>query len=47
MRNLSPNVTPAEIKQEFKNFGRIKPDGVVIKNRKVNIVVFLGNFMLL
>lgn len=35
VRNLSSTVTAAEIEEEFKNFGRIKPDGVFIRNRKV------------
>ncbi|XVF81061.1 hypothetical protein PTKIN_Ptkin15bG0126200 [Pterospermum kingtungense] len=34
VRNLPSTVTAAEIEQEFKNFGRIKPDGVFIRNRK-------------
>lgn len=35
VRNLSPTVSPSEIEEEFKNFGRIRPDGVVIRSRKV------------
>ena len=35
VRNLPSTVTATEIEQEFKNFGRIKPDGVFIRNRKV------------
>ncbi|KAJ4728330.1 ras GTPase-activating protein-binding protein 2-like [Melia azedarach] len=34
VRNLPSAVTAAEIEQEFKNFGRIKPDGVFVRNRK-------------
>ncbi|KAL1342170.1 nuclear transport factor 2 [Arachis hypogaea] len=34
VRNLSPAVSAADIEQEFKNFGRIRPDGVVIRSRK-------------
>ncbi|XP_027926957.1 putative G3BP-like protein isoform X2 [Vigna unguiculata] len=34
VRNLPANVTEAEIDQEFKNFGRIKPDGIFIRVRK-------------
>ncbi|XP_017415645.1 nuclear transport factor 2 isoform X1 [Vigna angularis] len=34
VRNLSPTVSPSEIEEEFKNFGRIRPDGVVIRSRK-------------
>ncbi|WCJ38217.1 Nuclear transport factor 2 (NTF2) family protein with RNA binding (RRM-RBD-RNP motifs) domain [Euphorbia peplus] len=34
VRNLPSDVTAEEIEQEFKGFGRIKPDGVFIRNRK-------------
>ncbi|KOM30168.1 hypothetical protein LR48_Vigan967s004000 [Vigna angularis] len=34
VRNLPANVTEAEIDQEFKNFGRIKTDGIFIRVRK-------------
>ncbi|XAR61050.1 hypothetical protein NMG60_11034633 [Bertholletia excelsa] len=34
VRNLPSTVSAAEIEQEFKNFGRIAPDGVFIRNRK-------------
>ncbi|PNY13389.1 G3BP-like protein [Trifolium pratense] len=34
VRNLSPTVSPSEVEVEFKNFGRIRPDGVVIRSRK-------------
>ncbi|XP_019461940.1 PREDICTED: putative G3BP-like protein isoform X1 [Lupinus angustifolius] len=34
VRNLPATVTEAEIEQEFKNFGRIKPDGVFIRVRQ-------------
>ncbi|KAK7284154.1 hypothetical protein RJT34_18895 [Clitoria ternatea] len=34
VRNLPANVTEAEIDQEFRNFGRIKPDGIFIRVRK-------------
>ncbi|XP_020206722.1 putative G3BP-like protein [Cajanus cajan] len=34
VRNLLPTVSPSEIEEEFKNFGRIRPDGVVIRSRK-------------
>lgn len=37
VRNLTPTVSPSEIEEEFKNFGRIRPDGVVIRSRKVNV----------
>ena len=35
VRNLPATVTEAEIEQEFKNFGRIKPNGVFIRVKKV------------
>ncbi|XP_027349715.1 putative G3BP-like protein isoform X2 [Abrus precatorius] len=34
VRNLPATVTEAEIDQEFKNFGRIKADGIFIRVRK-------------
>ncbi|XP_061356797.1 nuclear transport factor 2-like isoform X2 [Gastrolobium bilobum] len=34
VRNLSSTVSASEIEEEFKNFGRIRPDGVVIRSRK-------------
>ncbi|KAE9617589.1 putative RNA recognition motif domain, NTF2-like domain-containing protein [Lupinus albus] len=34
VRNLPPNVSPSEIEEEFQNFGRIRPDSVVIRSRK-------------
>lgn len=34
VRNLSPTVTSADIEKEFKNFGRIVPDGIFLRNRK-------------
>ncbi|GAB4841261.1 hypothetical protein Ancab_021993 [Ancistrocladus abbreviatus] len=34
VRNLPAHVTADDIEKQFKNFGRIKPNGVVIKNRK-------------
>lgn len=39
VRNLPSTVSASEIAKEFKNFGRLKPDGVVIRNRKDNIGV--------
>jgi hypothetical protein len=35
VRNLLPTLSEAEIEEEFKNFGEIVPDGVVIRSRKV------------
>ncbi|KAF8394231.1 hypothetical protein HHK36_020438 [Tetracentron sinense] len=34
VRNLPSTVSASDIEQEFKNFGGIKPDGVVLRNRK-------------
>ncbi|GMH30904.1 hypothetical protein Nepgr_032747 [Nepenthes gracilis] len=34
VRNLPAHVTVADIEKEFRNFGRIKPNGVFIRNRK-------------
>ncbi|KAL5542365.1 hypothetical protein UlMin_010075 [Ulmus minor] len=35
VRNLLPTVSPEEIEEEFKNFGKLKqPEGVVIRSRK-------------
>ncbi|CAL5193845.1 unnamed protein product [Lathyrus oleraceus] len=31
VRNLPADITEAEIDQEFKNFGRIKPDGIFVR----------------
>ncbi|KAF5752424.1 Nuclear transport factor 2 family protein with RNA binding domain isoform 1 [Tripterygium wilfordii] len=34
VRNLLPTTSEAEIEEEFRKFGEIKPDGVVIRSRK-------------
>ncbi|KAI4345895.1 hypothetical protein L6164_012981 [Bauhinia variegata] len=34
VKNLPPTVSASEIEEEFKDFGRIRPDGVVIRSRK-------------
>lgn len=34
VRNLPPAVSASEIEEEFKKFGRLKPDAVAIRNRK-------------
>ncbi|KAL9277832.1 hypothetical protein ACSQ67_024941 [Phaseolus vulgaris] len=34
VRNLSPTISASEIEEELKNFGRIRPEGVVIRSRK-------------
>jgi len=39
VRNLSPTVSASEIEEELKNFGRIRPDGVVIRSRKVGFYI--------
>lgn len=40
VRSLPSNVTTADLEKEIKKFGRIKPNGVVIKNRKETGVCF-------
>lgn len=35
VRNLPSTVSESEIEEEFKKFGEIRPDGVVIRSRKV------------
>lgn len=35
VRNLPPTISASEIEEEFKNFGKLKPDGVVIRSRQV------------
>lgn len=45
VRNLPPTVTEAEIEQEFKNFGKIIPDGIFIRLRKVNSSSLLPKFL--
>ncbi|XP_045794180.1 nuclear transport factor 2 isoform X4 [Trifolium pratense] len=34
VRNLPGDITEAEIEEEFKNFGRIKPDGIFVRVRQ-------------
>ncbi|KAI4318175.1 hypothetical protein L6164_025978 [Bauhinia variegata] len=34
VKNLPPTVSASEIEEEFKNFGRTRPDGVVIRSSK-------------
>jgi RNA recognition motif-containing protein len=36
VRNLPPTVSASEIEEEFKNFGRLSDEGVVIRSRKVH-----------
>lgn len=38
VRNLPSTVSSLDILQEFKNFGKIKQDGVFLRNRKVSIL---------
>lgn len=38
MRNLPSTVSASDIEREFKNFGRIKSEGVVVRNRKVSFI---------
>lgn len=41
VRGLPTNVTTADLEEEFKKFGRLKPNGVFIKNRKVSVIYCL------
>lgn len=38
--NVPPSVTESDLENEFKKFGRIRPDGVAIRSRKVCIVIY-------
>ena len=40
VRNLHSGVYSLEVMEEFKNFGRIKQDGVFVNNRKVDFNFF-------
>ncbi|KAH7691003.1 NTF2-like protein [Dioscorea alata] len=40
--NLPASISVADLEQEFKNFGRIKPDGVTIRNRKATPIEING-----
>lgn len=33
--NLPSSVSASDLEYEFKNFGRLKPDGVTVRSRKV------------
>lgn len=35
VRNVPTNMSASEIADEFKKFGKLKPDGVAIRTRKV------------
>lgn len=35
VRNVPTTMDPSEIEEEFKKFGKLKPDGVAIRTRKV------------
>lgn len=35
VKNVPTTMAASEIEEEFKKFGRIKPDGVAIRTRKV------------
>ena len=37
VKNLPSNVTTADLEKEFKKYGRIKPNGVFIRNKRVSI----------
>ena len=36
VRNLPPTVSASEIEDEFKNFGTLSEEGVVVRSRKVH-----------
>lgn len=38
VRNLPPNVSESEIAEEFKRFGDLSSEGVVIRSRKVRLL---------
>lgn len=38
VRNLHPNVSESEIAVEFKKFGELSSEGVVIRSRKVRFI---------
>lgn len=40
VRNLPLIVSASEIEEEFKKFGKLKPDPVAIRNRKVDSFSF-------
>lgn len=40
VRNVPPTASAFEIEEEFKRFGKIKPDGVAIRTRKVSPLFF-------
>lgn len=48
VRNLPSTISTLDIMQEFKSFGRMKQDGVFLRNRKVSLFhrvkVKLGGF---
>lgn len=46
VRNLLPTLSEAEIEEEFKNFGEIVPDGVVIRSRKVKSMHLFCQYIL-
>lgn len=37
-RNLPLNATPAQVEEEFKKFGTIKPGGVQVRNHRVRLL---------
>jgi RNA recognition motif-containing protein len=37
--NLSPSTSVFDLEKVFKTFGRIKPDGVAIRSRKVSYLL--------
>lgn len=39
VRNVPSTVAASEIEEEFKKFGRLKPDGVAIRTRQVSLFI--------
>ena len=45
MRNLPPTVSASEIEEEFKNFGTLSDEGVVVRSRKVHTLDISINYI--
>ena len=39
MGNIPTFITVSEFEQEFKNFGKLKPEGVTIRSHKVSLMI--------
>ena len=48
VRNLPSTVSASEVEEEFKHFGKLSSDGVVIRSRKVcNVLIISVYFLIL